>query len=91
MNAKEEILKMLKEQLEQKEAQMPYKTGKVELFKNLIAATESAIFDLPSDEEMVKECMKFTDIAKDKTTALSYTIGFGDAVNFIHNYKKSEL
>ena len=35
--------------------------------------------------------MKFTDIAKDKTTALFYTIGFGDAVNFIHNYKKSEL
>jgi hypothetical protein len=85
MNTKEQVIECLKM------LKSITVSTQIEKINNLIAATESAIFDLPSDEEMTKECMKFTNIAKDKTTALSYTIGFGDAVNFIHNYKKSEL
>jgi len=54
MNAKEEIIKMLKEQLEQKEAKMPYTYRKVHQLKHLIAATEAAIFDVPSDEDKNK-------------------------------------
>ena len=97
MNAKEEIILELKARIAHHENykrhhlyDSEFADRQIELFTNLIAATESAIFDLPSEEEMVKECMKFTDIAKDKTTSLFYTIGFGDAVNFIHNYKKPE-
>ena len=56
MNAKEQVIECLK-MLKSITA-----STQIEKINNLIAATEAAIFDVPSDEEMVKECMKFTDI-----------------------------
>jgi hypothetical protein len=88
MNAKEQIIKLLKEQLDQLEMQMPGKYRQVHKLRQLITATEAAIFDVPSEGEMTKECMKFTDTAKNVQNAIIYTVGFGDGCNFILNYKK---
>jgi hypothetical protein len=56
--------------------------------QQLITAVENAFFDVPSEEDMTKECMKFTDNAKNKQNAIIYTVGFGDGINYILNYKK---
>ena len=39
----------------------------IERITSLIAATEAAIFDVPSEEEMTEECMKFTETYKKPT------------------------
>ncbi len=71
MNAKEEILKMMKQQLKSCEMYCDWKLHSE--IEALIAATEAAIFDVPSEEEMTKECMKFTDTAKNVQNAIIYT------------------
>jgi len=86
MNAKEEILKMMKQQLKSCEMYCDWKLHSE--IEALITATEAAIFDVPSEGEMTKECMKFTDTAKNVQNAIIYTVGFGDGINFILNYKK---
>ena len=51
------------------------------LITNLITATEAAIFDVPSEEE-IKE------VAKSNYALIEY--GFCDGINFILNYKKPD-
>ena len=82
MNAKEEIIRLLKREIAY------FKESDLKTINKLITATEQAIFDVPSEEERTKECMKFTDTAKNVQNAIIYTVGFGDAINFILNYKK---
>jgi hypothetical protein len=53
----------------------------IEKYTNLIAATESAIFDVPSEEEIEKQIINQYDY---------WVIGFKDGINFILNYKKNE-
>ena len=86
MNAKEQIIRLLKREIAYFKAS---DLDTTELYK-IIAATEAAIFDVPSEEERTKQCMKFTDTAKNVQNAIIYTVGFGDGINFILNYKKTE-
>jgi hypothetical protein len=51
------------------------------LITNLIAATEAAIFELPSELEIEKQIIHQYDY---------WVIGFKDGINFILNYKKPE-
>lgn len=81
MNAKEQIIKLLKEQLDQLEMQMPGKHRQVHKLRQLITATEQAIFDVPSQEEIEKQIIHQYDY---------WVIGFKDGINFILNYKKPE-
>ena len=82
MNAKEQIIDLLKEQLLQFKMQMPYKRGKIELLNKLITATEAAIFDLPSEEDIQERALKYST---------GCYVDYVSGCNFILNYKKSEL
>jgi|APFre7841882793_1041355.scaffolds.fasta_scaffold12492_1 hypothetical protein len=79
MNAKEEILKMMKQQLKSCEMYCDWKLHSE--IEALIAATEAAIFDVPSEEEIEKQIIHQYDY---------WVIGFKDGINFILNYKKPE-
>jgi hypothetical protein len=89
MNAKEEIILELKATIahyENYKRHHSYDSQSadwlIELFTNLIAATESAIFDLPSDEEIQERALKYST-----GCYVDYIAG----CEFILNYKKSEL
>jgi hypothetical protein len=58
-----------------------YCKGRSALITNLIAATEAAIFDVPSEEEIEKQIIHQYDY---------WVIGFKDGINFILTYKKPE-
>lgn len=47
MNAKEQIIQILKNELEQAQWKMPNKYIRVKFINNLITAVENAIFDVP--------------------------------------------
>jgi hypothetical protein len=97
MNAKEQIINVFKNkniELEASIQRLNLKYGwtndSAELkmlsdaIKNnlsIIAATEQAIFDLPSEEEIEKQIIHQYDY---------WVIGFKDGINFILNYKKTE-
>jgi hypothetical protein len=85
MNAKEEIIRLLKEQLDQLEMQMPGKYRQVNKLRQLIAATKAAIFDVPSQEEI-------SNISNDFKVGIGITASkcFEKGINFILNYKKPE-
>lgn len=68
MNAKETIIQMIK--ANQAESEFP------ELFNDLITAVENAIFDVPSEEDMIKE----------NPTIDSYD----EFIQYLRNYKKPE-
>jgi hypothetical protein len=76
MNTKEQVIECLK-MLKSITA-----STQIEKINNLITATESAIFDLPSKDDIEK--------AAENDYAL-YEVGFVDGYNFVLNYKKSEL
>jgi len=85
MNAKEEIILELKARIAHYHNYKRHNSydsegadRQIELFTNLIAATESAIFDLPSWAEI--------DKAGESNYAV-YETGFCDGCNFILNYK----
>jgi len=75
MNAKEEIIKMLRKEV------IFFNNCNSDPSKllSLIAATEQAIFDVPSEEEIDENFSK-----------LSHTNDYYDGCNFILNYKKPE-
>lgn len=75
MNAKEEILQMIK--AHQAESDNP------EIFNDLIDAVENAIFDVPSEEERTKE-------VKSRKLNHNQTMHFCRGMNYILNYKKPE-
>jgi hypothetical protein len=78
MNAKEQIIRLLKREIAYFKAS---DLDTTELY-NIIAATESAIFDVPSEEEIEKQIINQYDY---------WVIGFvKDGINFILNYKKPE-
>ena len=56
----------------------------------LIAATEQAIFDVPSFTETVEGALKESVEIKNTEFKTYYTVGFGDGINFILTYKKPE-
>lgn len=94
MNAKEEVLEMLKKELEQAQMKMPYKYQRVEYLKHLITAVENAIFDVPSyDEELFKELWykrnPCHDINTNTQKDMFYETAFCVFIDFI-NYKKPE-
>jgi hypothetical protein len=75
MNAKEQIIRLLKREIAYFKAS---DLDTTELY-NIIAATESAIFDVPSEEEIEKQIIHQYDY---------WVIGFKDGINFILTYKK---
>ncbi len=75
MNAKEQVIECLK-MLKSITA-----STQIEKINNLIAATESAIFDLPS-EEIQERALKYST---------GCYVDYVSGCNFILNYKKSEL
>jgi hypothetical protein len=77
MNAKEQIIRLLKREIAYFKAS---DLDTTELY-SIIAATEVAIFDVPSDEEIEKQIIHQYDY---------WVIGFKDGINFILNYKKPE-
>lgn len=97
MNAKEQIINVFKNkniELEASVQRLHLKYGwtndSAELkmlsdaIKNnlsIITATESAIFDVPSEGEIEKQIINQYDY---------WAIGFKDGINFILNYKKPE-
>lgn len=98
MNTKEELIKLLNEQLVQLEMQMPFKVKQVDKLRLLITATEQAIFDLPSEEEIRDMSIKFEDHDRNGTyvhcTCYRTLVwqsegrlkGFQAGCNFILNY-----
>ena len=76
MNTKEQVIECLK-MLKSITA-----STQIEKINNLITATESAIFDLPSKDDIEK--------AAENDYAL-YEVGFVDGCDFVLNYKKAEL
>lgn len=77
MNAKEQIIRLLKREIAYFKAS---DLDTTELY-NIITATEAAIFDLPSEEEIEKQIIHQYDY---------WVIGFKDGINFILTYKKPE-
>ena len=80
MNAKEEILKMLKQQLKSCEMYCDWKLHSE--IEALITATEAAIFDVPSELEIENKANLFKHEY--------YQGGFHDGCDFILNYKKPD-
>ena len=56
------------------------------LITNLIAATEAAIFDVPSEEEIEEA----TAMNNSSNISNAFRAGFEAGCNFILNYKKTE-
>jgi hypothetical protein len=92
MNAKEEVLKMLTHQLEfhNKCMELCDNNGAKEIYikgaehiQQLITATENAIFDVPSEEEIAWEILAQCNCQYDE-------IIYRNAIKFILNYKKTE-
>ena len=77
MNAKEQIIRLLKREIAYFKAS-DFDTTEI---YNLITAIEAAIFELPSQEEIEKQIINQYDY---------WVIGFKDGINFILNYKKTE-
>ncbi len=77
MNAKEQIIRLLKREIAYFKAS---DLDTTELY-NIIAATEQAIFDVPSEGEIEKQIINQYDY---------WVIGFKDGINFILTYKKPE-
>jgi hypothetical protein len=65
-----------------------YCKGRSALITNLIAATEAAIFNLPSEEEIRQAAQKIGLKAIALPTAQA--LAFIDGCNFILTYKKNE-
>jgi hypothetical protein len=78
MNAKEQIIRLLKREIAYFKAS---DLDTTELY-NIIAATESAIFDVPSEDEIENKANLFKHEY--------YQGGFHDGCDFILNYKKPE-
>jgi hypothetical protein len=74
MNAKEQIIRLLKREIAYFKAS---DLDTTELY-NIIAATEQAIFDVPSESEIEKQIINQYDY---------WVIGFKDGINFILTYK----
>ena len=77
MNAKEQIIRLLKREIAYFKASDLDTTA----LYSLIATIEAAIFDLPSEEEIEKQIIHQYDY---------WVIGFKDGINFILNYNKHE-
>jgi len=95
MNAKEEIIRMLKQKLP-KYDDITNCGGEIIKLHNLIAATEQAIFDVPSEEEIIS-FLKSEFCVPENWDKFDYKIqrySFNDIEialqNFILNYKKPE-
>jgi hypothetical protein len=86
MNAKKQILKMMKQQLKSCEMYCDWKLHSE--IEALIAATEAAIFDVPSEDEIRQAAQKIGLKAIALPTAQA--LAFIDGCNFILNYKKPE-
>ena len=112
MNAKEEILRMLKGHIKSYEQLIRCDEGQVfgidkEAFEELkskaeqlIAATESAIFDVPDYLQIEHKSKAFAGIEKDIVIDFEERYfnanvpiydAFKEGCNFILNYKKAEL
>lgn len=88
MNAKEQIIQELKEKILN-----TIRFGNenyIQQLERLIAATEAAIFDVPSFTETVEGALKESVEIKNTDFKTYYKVGFGDGINFILNYKKPE-
>jgi hypothetical protein len=60
------------------------------LITNLIAATEQAIFDVPSQEEIERKNIHQCDYCATLYKCDYCAIGFKDGINFILTYNKTE-
>ena len=88
MNAKKEIILELKARIAHYENYKRHHSydsegadRQIELFTNLIAATEAAIFDVPSEEDIQERALKYST---------GCYVDYVSGCNFILNYKKSE-
>jgi hypothetical protein len=77
MNAKEKVLNLLKNEVSFFEANNAVPSELLQL----ITATENAIFDVPSEEEIAWEILAQCNCSYDE-------IIYRNAINFILNYKK---
>lgn len=78
MNTKEQIIEELKEKILN-----TIRFGNenyIQQLERLIIATEAAIFDVPSEEEILSE-------VKSKKLNANQTLNFCKGINFIVNYK----
>ncbi len=80
MNAKEQIIRLLKREIAY------FKENDLKTINKLIAATEAAIFDVPSEDEIRKAAQQIGLKAIALPTAQA--LAFIDGCNFILNYNK---
>lgn len=80
MNAKETVIQMIKSH--QAESVTP------EIYNDLITAVESAIFEVPSEDEMVEELTEKKALKNNFIDLNAYAIGISESRNYILNYKK---
>ncbi len=92
MNAKEEIIRMLKQKLSQYDSRFDITDcgGEVIKLHNLITATEAAIFDVPSEDEIERKNIHQCDYCATLFKCDYCAIGFKEGIDFILNYKKPE-